>query len=203
MQREILIAEDHAFTAGGIQAALSGEGWTVLPPVANGLDAIAMAKRHHPAVAILDYGLPEASGLEVFLELQRWAPDTRCVIVTANETPTVLQKIAASGVHGLFPKSVDPVTFKAAIAQIIEGAVIVHPASQAIIDQAAPGADLTARELQVLHALAQGLTTSAIAQELSISPKTVESHRASLTRKLDVSSTPSLLVSAMRMGLVE
>ncbi|MCB1334221.1 MAG: response regulator transcription factor [Roseivivax sp.] len=204
MKKEILIADDHAFTAAGMQAALAAlPGVSVLPPVGNGLDAIALAKRLRPALAILDYAMPDANGLEVFVDIRRWSPGTACVIVTASTVPAVLRQIAEAGIDGLFPKAIEPAGFAAAIAQVLAGVRVIHPDMARRIAEADEVAQLTAREIEVLHALARGQTTAAVAKGLGISPKTVETHRASLMRKLDVGSTPSLLVRAMRLGLVD
>lgn len=200
----VVLAEDHAFTLAGMQHALEADGRIVVrAAVPGGVAAIAAARRHQPDVAVLDHALADATGLEVFRELARWVPGTRTVIVTATPSLPVLRGLVQAGVHGLFTKA-HP------IAAVCDGIVAVA-AGRTILpddlrDRIGPGPDdpvLSPRETEVLHAIAEGLTNDGIAAKLAISPKTVESHRAALMRKLAVNSTASLLVAAVRGGHVD
>ena len=203
MAKSILIADDHAFTLQGMQLALSSmPGFTLLEPVHSGVEAIKRARKEKPDIAILDYAMPDASGLEVFHEIRRWSPDTRCLFLTGNSTPAILAQLLASGAHGVFLKSTAISVIHDAILQISVGQFVHGEDVTRLAAQATGIETLTQREIEVLSGIAKGLSNPGIASTLSISPKTVESHRASLMRKLEVRSTAALLVRAMRLGLV-
>jgi DNA-binding NarL/FixJ family response regulator len=201
----VLLADDHAFTLSGMQHALSLDPrFSVVATARAGLSAIALARAHQPDVALIDHGMPEANGLEVFTELRRWSPQTRCMIVTGNTNPATLQQLHQAGVPGVLSKSVALPDVLSAIVRVAAGQVVRSDDVRALIriqDDDDPG--LSPREREVLDGIAKGLTNTGIAAKLSISAKTVESHRASLMRKLGVNSTASLVVQAVRLGLLD
>ena len=199
----LLVADDHAFTLDGMQRALSRiDGFKVVATAHNGIEAISQARAHLPDIAVLDIAMPGANGMEVVVELNRWSPATRCVIVTGSPTPGVLRQLLDLGVRGLFVKSADPKEICDGILRIAAGETVISPDVQRRIDEESAAGRLSERELEVLQMIARGLTNSGIAEALSISPKTVESHRASLMRKLNVHSVAQLLIRAVRDGLV-
>lgn len=196
----VLVADDHALSAEGLQRRLQRlPGVEVLPPVHGGLAAIAAARASRPTLAILDYAMPGANGLEVMVEIRRWSPETRCCILTGNSSPSVLSSLGTA--EGLFLKSTDPDRICEGVLRVAAGERVRGPG----LPDEAEGNDraLSRRERQVLEGIAEGLTNPGIAERLSLSVKTVESHRASLMRKLEVHSTASLLVRAVRDGLIE
>ncbi|WP_417605401.1 LuxR C-terminal-related transcriptional regulator [Primorskyibacter flagellatus] len=198
----LLVADDHAFTLDGMQRALSRiDGVQVVATAHNGIEAIALARAHRPDIAVLDIAMPGANGLEVVVELRRWSPGTRCVVVTGTPAPGVLRQLQELGVCGLFVKSADPQEICAGIARIVAGETVIAPEIAMRIAEETAADGLSERELEVLQMIARGLTNSGIAEALSISPKTVESHRASLMRKLRVHSVAQLLIRAVRDGL--
>lgn len=201
---KILIADDHAFTLEGMQHALSREpGLTVCAAAKGGVEAVALARVHSPDIALLDYSMPGVDGLETAREIGRWSPQTKCVIVTATTESDLLLEISGNRIGGLFSKSCPISEIVAALPRIARGDRIVSPRIKDLLNpsQPLPDISLTEREQQVLAGIARGLTNGRIAQELSISPKTVESHRASVMRKLDVNSGAALVVEAIRRGL--
>lgn len=202
----VLIADDHAFTLEGMQHALQeAEGIEVCACADNGVAAIAKARICQPDVALLDFAMADATGLEVFAEIQRWSPATRALVVTGNTRPEVLDQIVKSGISGLCTKGCRTETVVQAIRDVARGERVITDAAQALIRQVLPGParQLTAREHQVLQAITRGLTNTEIGVSLGISPKTVDSHRMSLMRKLDVNSAPALVLQAIRLGLVD
>ena len=85
MQTRVVIAEDHLFVSQGLVSALASvEGLTVVQTAENGIEAIFAIRKHKPDVAVLDYNMPGANGLEVFLEARRWAPETRFLLLTGS-----------------------------------------------------------------------------------------------------------------------
>lgn len=203
MSKTVLIADDHAFTLDGMQRALSAAGLKVLEPVAGGLAAIARAKTLQPDVAVLDFAMPDATGLEVTFEIRRWSPGTRCAILTGNTGPGPLARLIAADLDGLFLKSMPPAAVVAGIVRVAAGETVIAEEARRLAAASAEAPRLSERETEVLYGIAKGRTNAQIAAVLSISPKTVESHRGLLMKKLGVRSTAALLVTAIRLGLVD
>ncbi|MEM9197611.1 MAG: response regulator transcription factor [Pseudomonadota bacterium] len=196
-----VLADDHEIVLHGLRDLLAGLGIVVAAEATNGLSAIAAIKRHRPQLALIDLHLPRANGIEVHAEARRWSPDTRFVVLTGSATQGMLAELLCTGVHGLFLKSGAPAELSAALPRIIAGETVI---SAAVREAVAPAeaAGLTRRELQVLQAIGGGASSAQISRNLGISAKTVENHRASMMRKLQVHSTASLIMSAIRRGLL-
>lgn len=185
-----------------VDAIKAVDGFEVVATTSNGISAITAAKTHKPDLALLDLSMPDITGLEVFLEIKRWSPDTRVAIITGNPVSGLITQLVDAGVHGLFVKSAAPDEIFEGVKRIYAGETVYSPSIEAIL--AAQGAQvLSAREIEVLSSIANGLSNPKIAKHLGISPKTVESHRASLMKKLGVHSTASLLIQAVRKGLID
>lgn len=147
--------------------------------------------------------MPGANGLEVFLEAKRWSPDTRFILLTGTATTQTIRALVDAGVHGVCLKESREGEIVDIVRTVCAGGTAISPGARRLIESAEPEVVLTDRELSVLQALARGHTNASAAAALGISPKTVDSHRTSLMRKFGVSSTPSLLLSAVRAGLLD
>jgi DNA-binding NarL/FixJ family response regulator len=197
----VLIADDHAFTLLGMQRALAAlPGFAVVATASGGVEAIALARAHRPDIAVLDYAMPDITGIEAIAEIRRWSPETRCALVTGTSSDAVLRQLDESGIHGLFLKNADPDEICEGIRRIGQGETVRGSGLPRPADTDAP--QLSDRETEVLFGIGRGLTNAQIAENLGISPKTVESHRTSLMRKLGVHSTAALLLRAVRDGLL-
>lgn len=202
MRKSFVIADDHALIVSGISNALESFGpCKVLATASNGIEAIALIKRHAPDCAVLDLDMPGANGVEVSLECRRWAPDTRIAVLTGTDNSAKFTQLQDAGVNGIFSKNADPGTLCQGIYDVACGKQVYSPEINQILQDAEEPEKLTARELEVLIGLSKGLSNQGIAERLFVSPKTVDSHRTSLMRKMNVNSTASLLVKAMRGGL--
>lgn len=160
-------------------------------------------RRIRPDCAVLDYNMPGANGLEVFLEARRWSPDTRFLLLTGSLQPETLARMVEAGVHGVMLKDGSEAEIISAVRTICAGQTLIGSSAQRILDGARAGVPLTERELAVLQAIARGHSNISAAALLGVSPKTVDTHRTSLMRKLSVHSTASLLLAAVRAGLLD
>jgi DNA-binding NarL/FixJ family response regulator len=204
MQTRVVIAEDHLFVSQGLVSALSSvEGLTVLQAVANGIEAISAIRKHRPDIAILDYNMPGANGLEVFLEARRWSPETRFLMLTGSMQSQMLAQMVEAGVHGVMLKDGTAAEIIDAVRQIREGKMMISASARRMLDGARDTAALTDRELAVLQAIARGHSNISAAALLGISAKTIDTHRTNVMRKLGAHSTASLLLSAVRSGLLD
>lgn len=183
-----------------MEAALAAAGgFEVVGTGQNAVDTIALGRKLRPDLAVLDFDLPDATGLEIFLELGRWSPDTKTAIITGITVKETLMQVVAAGVHGLFLKGENPDSICEGLRRVAQGERVLPPGFG---DDAAT-LNLSAREIEVLLAISRGLSNKQVGDSLSISPKTVESHRASLMRKLGVHSTAELVVAAVRAGYLK
>ena len=204
MTTRILLADDHPLTLSGLAEALDARaGFEVVGRAENGISAIAMIKSQKPDCAVLDLTMPGATGLEVVIETRRWQIDTKFVIVTGTGTPNVLRELVRADVNGIFLKNAPVSEICDGIARVASGETVVSDTAQKILEAAEETDNLTSRELEVLQAIARGMTNQAASEALGISIKTIDTHRTNLMRRLGVRSTATLLVRAMRDGLID
>lgn len=169
----------------------------------DGIAAIALARTLRPALLLLDAGMPLSRGIEVYGEVRRWTPETRIAVVTGFNAAQSLAEWVATGVDGLFLKSCPPQEMAEGFAVVLRGGAYVCRESLRRLEQARGVAELSLRERQVLHLIAQGCSNAAIAERLSISAKTVDNHRTRLMAKLEVHSVAQLLAYALKEGLLD
>ena len=208
----VLVADDHAIVRTGIRHVLENQpGFAVAGEASNGAEALALAAELRPDVAVIDISMPGISGLDTAAELRRQSPDTRVLILSMYDNTEYVREALRAGVHGYLLKDSAAAELGDAIRSVCRGETFFSPPvarqlGAALRDdsRAADGtlALLTARERQVLSGVARGQTNKEIAHELGISHRTVESHRESLMRKLDVYTVAGLTRVAIAEGLV-
>jgi DNA-binding NarL/FixJ family response regulator len=175
----------------------------IVGSVTNGIEAIVQIRKTSPDCAILDYNMPGANGLEVFLESRRWSPGTRFILLTGSTTAETLDALVRNGIHGVSLKDTTETEIVDMVRQVLAGRTVIGASAAKLLAAPSQNIPLTDRELAVLQAIARGHTNASAAESLGISPKTIDTHRTSLMRKFAVSSTASLLVAAVRTGLVD
>ena len=203
MKYSIVLADDHPFTAEGMEAVIeSVPELHVVGKAFNGIDAISLIKRKQPDCALLDLSMPGANGLEVFQEAKNWAPKTRFAIITGISAATLFRNLYEAGIDGLFVKNTSPEDITSGVLEICKGQRVISEDAMAAIKTAQKNEKLTQREHEVLRALSHGLSNKEIARQFNVSPKTIDSHRTNLLRKMNVHSTAALLVTAMKTGIL-
>lgn len=204
MTTRVLIADDHAFVSWGLAKALSAiADVEIVGSVTNGIDAIVEIRKARPDCAILDYNMPGANGLEVFLESKRWSPETRFVLLTGSVTPQTMNALVEAGIQGIGLKDSTEAEIVELVRQVCAGKTAIGASARRLMKMPAESVILTDRELSVLQAIARGHTNASAAESLGVSPKTVDTHRTNLMRKFAVNSTASLLLAAVRAGLLD
>jgi DNA-binding NarL/FixJ family response regulator len=209
----VLVADDHAIVRTGIRHVLESEpGFTVVGEASNGVEALELATTLHPDVAVLDISMPGESGLRVAAELRQRSPETQVLILSMHDNTEYVLESLRAGAHGYLLKDSAAAELRGAIRAVRRGESFFSPPVagklSAVVrgeaSEAAPGAlaQLTGRERQVLVGVAQGHTNREIALQLGISHRTVETHRESLMRKLNVRTVAGLTRLALESGLV-
>jgi DNA-binding NarL/FixJ family response regulator len=209
----VLVADDHAIVRTGIRHVLeSGPGFTVVAEASTGAEALELASSLRPDVTVLDISMPGDSGLRVVAELRRRSPETQVLILSMHDNTEYVLESLRAGAHGYLLKDTAATELRDAIRAVRRGESFFSPpiASRlsAVVrgDVAEPPAgalgQLTSRERQVLVGIATGHTNREIAVQLGISHRTVETHRESLMRKLDVRTVAGLTRLALEAGLV-
>ena len=203
MKYSIILADDHPFTAEGMEAVIEPvPELEVIGKAFNGIEAISLIKRTQPDCALLDLSMPGANGLEVFEEAKLWAPKTKFAIITGISAASLFRNLYEAGIDGLFVKNMQPEKITAGVLDICKGKRVISDEAMAAIKIAQENEKLTQREHEVLRALSQGLSNKEIARQFNVSPKTIDSHRTNLLRKMNVHSTAALLVTAMKTGIL-
>ncbi len=209
----ILIADDHGVLRAGLRALLSAEAdLEVVADADNGEDALRLATELQPEVVLLDLNMPGLGGIEVTKRLKKVLPDARVLILTVHEDEGLFQEAMQAGASGYIIKRAVESELIDAIRAVKRGDVYVHPAmTRALLKEIAPSPvnqetpveALTRREIDVLRLIAQGYTNRQTAEALSISVRTVESHRANLMGKLNLHSRVDLVRYAKEHSFIE
>ncbi len=207
----IVLADDHAVVRRGLRLVLDAEaGFEVLAEAGTIDDTVRLVKAHRPDVAVLDLNMPGsvASSLDVLPALAADAPATRIVVLTMQEDPQYARTALAAGANAYVLKEGADTELVEAIRRAAAGEVYLNPQLGARIaaappEPAGPPDDLTRREVEVLRLIALGHTNTEIGQQLFLSVRTVESHRAHIQQKLRRTSRSELVRYALDHGLVD
>jgi DNA-binding NarL/FixJ family response regulator len=211
----ILVADDHDIVRRGLTRLLEERaGWSVCAEAANGREAVELALEHRPAVAVLDLTMPELNGLEATRRIRQALPDTEVLIFTMHESEELVRNVLAAGARGYLLKSDAARQLVPAVESLAQrkpffagriSEVLLEGFLESGRRNTAPSTTdrLTSREREIVQLLAEGNSNKAIARRLDLSVKTVETHRAAIMRKLDLSSTAALVRYAVRNKLIE
>ena len=206
----ILIADDHDVVRSGVRAILEAHaGWEVIGEACDGKSAIAEAAKTRPDVVILDFGLPLVNGVEAARQIKARLPGTEILIFTMHDTDTLVRDALEAGARGFLLKSDARQLLTTAVESLANHKpFFTGKVSEALLEsylsQGGSGQSvLSPRERSVIQLIAEGKTNKQIADILSLSTKTVETHRAAAMRKLNVDTSAALIRYAIRNNLVE
>ena len=214
LKARILLADDHVVVRRGLRLILDGEpDLHVVAEAGDGAEAVEAALREEVDLAVLDVTMPRLTGLQAARELNRRKPELKVLILSMHDNEQYFFEALRAGASGYVLKSVADRDLVDACRAALRGEPFLYPgAIKALIREhlertreggGAPEDPLTPREGEIVKLVAEGHTTKEIAQELVISEKTVERHRANVLEKLGLRDRVDLTRYAIRRGLVE
>ncbi len=203
----IVLTDDHAVVRAGLRLVLDrADGFDVLAEAADAESALRSVLGHKPDVLVLDLNMPgELTSLEAIPRVAEVSPKTRVVVLTMQEDPQFARHALRAGASGYVLKEAADDELVEAIRRALEGATYLNPRLGAVLAAAPDGPpdDLTEREIDVLRRIGLGHTNAEIAQQLFLSVRTVETHRAHIQQKLRRSTRAELVRYALDHGLLE
>lgn len=213
----VLIVEDHTMVREGLSMMLGLEpDLEVVGEARDGREAVAMAMELRPAVVLMDIAMPGLNGLEATRQLVKALPACRIIILTAHCDDAYVKNAVDSGAAGFLLKQDSTHDVSRAIREVSRGGIYYSASiAKRFVRINPPSRDrsgrmlgrqaflLSSREAEVLQLIAEGRANKEIAAQLGISIKTVEKHRGSLMRKLDIHDTAGLTRHAIAAGIIE
>jgi len=208
----VVLADDHALVRQGLRALLDKiEDVVVVAEVGDGMEAVAAAKTEQAEIVLMDIKMPGLNGLEALIRLRREHPDVRVIMLSMYAGEEYFQMALDAGAAGYLLKDADRAELELALRTVARGEPYLTPdvAQYAVTSfrnpktrKDSPLAALTSRQREILQLMAEGHTSREIARRLSLSTRTVESHRADIMERLDVHNLPGLVLIALRAGLI-
>jgi two-component system response regulator NreC len=210
----LLIGDDHTLVRQGLRKILEERSdWTVVAEVGDGRQAVAQALEQKPDVAILDVGMPLLNGIDAAQQIVRRLPETRVLILSMHSDEAYVTRALQAGAKGYMLKDSADQDLLRAVAAVATGQSFFSPAvAKLMLDdyvRRVAGtkttdryASLSEREREIFQLVAEGRTNREVAEILTISPATVETHRAHILQKLGVHNTAELVLYAVRRGII-
>jgi DNA-binding NarL/FixJ family response regulator len=209
----VLIADDHAIVRAGLRALLLEEAaFDLVGEAAGGYETIELVEKTNPDVLILDLSMPDLDGISVTRKIKLQFPGLKILILTLHEEEALLKEAIKAGAAGYILKRAAEAELISAIRVILRGDLYIDPtmvrglleeSRQSHVNQNNPTESLTPRETEILRFIVEGYTNRQIGQELNISIRTVEGHRANISDKLGLHSRVELVRYARQHGLIE
>jgi DNA-binding NarL/FixJ family response regulator len=211
----VLLADDHDLMRQGVRALLeSHANFEICGEAKNGQEAVDKAIVLRPNVAVLDISMPEMSGLDAARQIRNQVPETQILIFTVHDTDSLVRDVLDAGAHGYILKTdaadhliaaVEAIAqhdlyFSAGISKFVIDSLIKSPENES---GPLPELPLTVRETEIVRLLAHGASNKEVAGSLFISVRTVETHRRTILRKLEITSVAELVRYAIRYRLVK
>jgi DNA-binding NarL/FixJ family response regulator len=202
----LLVVDDHRLVLEAVRAALEGESEIeVVGEALSGATALELLDRTRPDVVLLDVGMPVMDGIRCLEEILTRSPAVRVVVLTGCDDPELARETLSRGASAFVSKHIDPGDLAAVLRQVVEGTVLSSScgAGERRGERAARQSGLTARETDVLAALAEGWSNKQIARHLHVGEQAVKYHLTNVYRKLGTANRVEALRCANELGLVD
>ena len=210
----IVIAEDHTILREGLRSLLSSSpNFEIIGEAGDGREAIRQVRKFKPELILTDLSMPRMNGMEAIKEIKRESPATKVLVLTVHRAEEYILATFRAGADGYLLKDSTHSELLMAVKKVLSGTHYISPEiSEKVIEGYIEGKKnlksrtswetLTQREREILKLIAEGYRNKEIADDLCISVKTVEKHRANLMEKLDLHSIQALTAFAIERGLV-
>jgi DNA-binding NarL/FixJ family response regulator len=199
----ILVAEDHLVARVGVTTIVNLQpDMTVVAEASNGQQAVELYRKHLPDVTLLDMRMPGMSGVEAAAAIRKDYPNARMIALTTYGGDEDIRRALAAGVQAYLTKDVLHDELLKAIRAVYAGQTYLPAAVAAALAAQMPRPDLSARELQVLELIVQGLANKQIAYALSIAEHTVKNHVKNILSKLGVQDRTQAATAAIQRGII-
>jgi two-component system, NarL family, response regulator DegU len=212
MTIRLVLADDHRMLREGLRRSMTEEGFSVVGEAADGEEAVRLCADLRPDVVLMDVTMPDVDGVQATSRIRAANPDTRVVMLTMHADEGVIASAIRAGASGYLVKDCSTDEIAEAVRLAADDEAALSPGLAASMlnevrkldDAVAPEAEraVTKREEEVLQLIADGCSTSEVAQQLYISQKTVKNHLASIYQKLDARDRTQAVLRAVRMGIV-
>ena len=209
----ILIVDDHNLVRAGIRRMLDGllPCMEIVGESGNGREALRMIVDNNVELLITDLSMPDIEGTSLIRKAKKRAPELKCIVLSMHTTQDHVVAALRAGADGYVHKNASANELQDAVESVAGGATYLHPSiAGSVVDllresdgSGDPLDQLTDRQREVLKLIAEGCTTREIADKLSVSAKTVETHRSQLMDRLNIRNVPGLVKLAIRKGLVD
>ena len=204
----LAIVDDHPIVIEGLLKLLDNkEHLKVAGYFTTGAGIIEFMKTHTLDIVLLDISLPDMNGMDLCKEIKILSPGTRVLILSNHSERSIIMQALQNGASGYLLKNASSAELTASIQEALSGQITFSKEVKEII--ARPSANelkgipqLTKREKEILHMISEGVTTAGIAEQLSLSPLTIETHRRNLLQKFEVKNVAALIKIAVQQGLI-
>jgi DNA-binding NarL/FixJ family response regulator len=213
MTIKVLIVDDHKIMRDGIKAILRGGDFTVVAEAESGLEAVNLVKKHRPDVVLIDIEIPGLNGIEATAEIMHVQPESKVLVLSMYDDEHSVVSAVKAGARGFVLKRASDDDLVYAIRTVAQGGSYLSPRvsdklfqriQNGTIDSrtmAAPLAERSPREIQVLRLIAEGKTSKEIAVLLDLSVQTIRSYRKTMMKKLNLNNVAGLTQLALSTGL--
>ncbi len=207
----VFLVDDHELVRTGIRRIIEDvRGMNVAGEADSGEEAVKWCRTNHTDVVLMDMNMPGIGGLEATKKILRFNPDVKIIVLTVHTENPFPTKVMQAGASGYLTKGAGPDEMVNAIRMVNSGQRYISPeiAQQMALSQFSSASDnpfkeLSERELQIMMMITKGEKVTDISEQLSLSPKTVNSYRYRLFSKLDISGDVELTHLAIRHGMID
>lgn len=204
----ILLADDHALLREGLRKSFEAAGDTVVGEASTGEEAVALAKALLPDVVLMDLSMPVMDGIEATRLIRDALPSVRVAVLTMHDDIDRTRQAITAGASAYLSKGTSFGEVHDTVVRVVEGDTVLSPALAGAMLTAAREVKvnedlLSDRQVEILQAIADGMSTKQAGRYLGITTKTVHNHLNAIYRKLDAQSLTHAVLSAVRLGIID